>query len=306
LAALYARILGDLGLLSKGDVILKNPSDFIGTVLGSSESQTRAILAEAEGSVLVIDEAYLLCSASGTSDPYKSAVIDTIVEQVQNRPGDDRAVVMLGYRKEMEAMFKAANPGLARRFQMENAIEFMDYDDAALIRILRAVSQRDGMAMTSELASFAIQQLAKARALPHFGNAGAVNSLLARARLAMQGRLSSLSPHERSMKGAEGFLKEDFLDRKSKANLERGEEEDFFEGLVGCDSVKKKLEEYRQTIALTKKQGLDPKDLIDFNFVFAGSPGTGKVMIIECLYITIRNLKICLINHVETNCYNVE
>jgi hypothetical protein len=120
LAALYASIedliLGDLGLLSKGDVILKNPSDFIGTVLGSSESQTRAILVEVEGLALVIDEAYLLCSASDTLDPYKSAVTDIIVEQVQNRPGDDRAVVMLGYRKE--AMFKAANLGLARRFQL--------------------------------------------------------------------------------------------------------------------------------------------------------------------------------------------
>jgi hypothetical protein len=285
LAALYASIedliLGDLGLLSKGDVILKNPSDFIGTVLGSSESQTRAILAEVEGLALVIDEAYLLCSASDTLDPYKSAVTDIIVEQVQNRPGDDRAVVMLGYRKEMEAMFKAANPGLARRFQLEKAIEFKDYDDPALIHILRAVAQKDGMAMSSELVSFAIQQLAKARTLPHFGNAGAVNSLLARARLAMQGRLSNLSPHEKIIKETEGFLKEDFLDRKARANLERGEEEDFFEGLVGCDNVKKKLLEYQQTIALTTKQGLDPKDLIDFNFVFADSPGTGNVRIFD-------------------------
>jgi SpoVK/Ycf46/Vps4 family AAA+-type ATPase len=255
---------------------LKNPSDFIGTVLGSSESQTRAILAEAEGSVLVIDEAYLLCSANN-QDVYKSAVIDTIVEQVQNRPGDNRAVLMIGYRKEMEAMMKAANPGLARRFSMEQSIEFKDYDDESLIRILRAAAKKDGMAVSYELATFAVQQLAKARALPHFGNAGSVNTLLGSARLNMQKRLSHLSLYEKSVKGIEQFVEEDFLDRKSRANFQREEEENFFEGLVGCNSVKMKLEEYRQTIALTKRLKKDPKDLIDFNFVFAGSPGTGKV-----------------------------
>lgn len=61
-ARLYARILGDLGLLSKGEVVLKTPSDFLGGALGVSEQQTRAIVEAAKGSVLVIDEAYGLYS----------------------------------------------------------------------------------------------------------------------------------------------------------------------------------------------------------------------------------------------------
>ena len=40
-AGLYGQILADLGLLSKGEVHIKNPSDFVGSVLGSSEQQTR-------------------------------------------------------------------------------------------------------------------------------------------------------------------------------------------------------------------------------------------------------------------------
>ena len=88
---------------------MRNPSDFVGSHLGASEQATRSILEAAEGSVLVIDEAYALSpsfgSSAGTSgnrDPYKVAVIDTIVEQVQGYPGEDRAVLLLGYRKEME------------------------------------------------------------------------------------------------------------------------------------------------------------------------------------------------------------
>jgi hypothetical protein len=37
-------------------VIVKNPSDFIGAVLGASEANTKAILANTVGKVLVIDE----------------------------------------------------------------------------------------------------------------------------------------------------------------------------------------------------------------------------------------------------------
>ena len=41
-------------------VIVKNPSDFVGAVLGASEANTKAILDNAVGKVLVIDEASYL------------------------------------------------------------------------------------------------------------------------------------------------------------------------------------------------------------------------------------------------------
>jgi len=65
----------DYGLLSKGDVIIKIPSDFIGSTLGTSEQQTRSILQSAGGGGSSSGG-----GGSGTQDPYKAAVIDTIVE----------------------------------------------------------------------------------------------------------------------------------------------------------------------------------------------------------------------------------
>jgi histidinol-phosphate/aromatic aminotransferase/cobyric acid decarboxylase-like protein len=61
-------------------VIIKNPSDFIGSVIGASEVNTKAILAASIGKVLIIDEAYMLSGSSkdgGSSgaDVYKTAVI---------------------------------------------------------------------------------------------------------------------------------------------------------------------------------------------------------------------------------------
>lgn len=70
-ATIYGAILRDLGLLSKGDVLVKVAADFIGDVLGASEKNTLAILEEARGRVLVIDEAYGLHSGSKSRDPYK-------------------------------------------------------------------------------------------------------------------------------------------------------------------------------------------------------------------------------------------
>lgn len=44
----------------------------------------------------------------GAQDPYKTGVIDTMVAEIQNVPGDDRCVLLLGYKEQMEDMFKAS------------------------------------------------------------------------------------------------------------------------------------------------------------------------------------------------------
>lgn len=139
MARLFAGILADLGLLSKGEVVLKTASDFVGSVLGESESKTRAILKASEGCVLVIDEAYSLSAVSGvgsggSGDSYRTAVTDTLVEQVQNVPGEDRCVLLLGYPEQMKAFMRNTNPGLARRFALENAFKFEDYTGACMRR----------------------------------------------------------------------------------------------------------------------------------------------------------------------------
>lgn len=74
-ATIYGAVLRDLGLLSKGDVLVKVPADFIGDVLGASEKKTMAILEEARGRVLVIDEAYGLHSGNRSRDPYKVCAV---------------------------------------------------------------------------------------------------------------------------------------------------------------------------------------------------------------------------------------
>ena len=40
------------------------------------------------------------------SDSFKTVVIDTIVAEVQSVPGEDRCVLLLGYKDQIETMFQ--------------------------------------------------------------------------------------------------------------------------------------------------------------------------------------------------------
>jgi hypothetical protein len=119
----------------------------------------------------------------------QEAVIDTIVAKVQGVPGDDRCVLLLGYPDQMEKMMREANPGLARRFQLADAWHFEDYSSEDLLHIMRgAVEQTYGWRGLSYPALRAgVKVLEKQRRKPNFGNAGAVNNLLAQVRNHMGG-----------------------------------------------------------------------------------------------------------------------
>ena len=91
----------------------------MGKFIGHSEANAKAILASAMGKVLIIDEAYMLYTGTagggGSTDSFKTAIVDTIVAEVQSVPGEDRCVLLLGYEDKMVEMFQNVNPGLSRR-----------------------------------------------------------------------------------------------------------------------------------------------------------------------------------------------
>ncbi|KAF6807115.1 AAA family ATPase [Colletotrichum sojae] len=274
-AKLYAQVLVDLGLLSNGEVVLKNPADFVGAVLGGSEAQTKGILAATVGKVLVIDEAYGLYggggSQGGTSDPFKTAVVDTIVAEVQSVPGDDRCVLLLGYKDQMEEMFQNVNPGLSRRFPLASAFNFEDFNSPELQKILNLKLHKQGFKATDQAKRVAMEMLDRARNRPNFGNAGEIDTLLNDAKARHQRRLSSKQTTQVSTLEALDF-DEDFA-RAERADTNVAK---LFEGTVGCEMIVAKLEGFQKNVRSMKELGIDPKENIPFNFLFRGPPGTGK------------------------------
>jgi hypothetical protein len=120
-AKLYGRILKGLGFLSDGQFVLKQPKDLIGQHIGETEKKTAALIENCSGKVLIIDEAYGLMGSS-----YGTDAINTLVGLVHNAPGEDIAVVMIGYEKDLRKMFSQMNAGLARRFSLDSPFTFED------------------------------------------------------------------------------------------------------------------------------------------------------------------------------------
>ncbi|KAI1208325.1 P-loop containing nucleoside triphosphate hydrolase protein [Annulohypoxylon truncatum] len=275
-AKLYGGILKALGLLSNGEVIIKNPSDFVGSVLGGSEKNTKAILDSTKGKVLIIDEAYMLASggskSGGTSDPYKEAVIDTIVAEVQSTALEDRCVLLLGYKEQMEDMFQKVNPGLTRRFPISSGFNFEDYDDGELRKILDLKLKQQGFKAGEATKKVVIEVLRRARNKPNFGNAGEVDIILDQAKERQQRRVSKLAG-KRNVDILEPEDIDPEFDRSDRAatNVRM-----LFKDVIGCDDIIEQLEGYQQVVQNMKAMDMDPVTQIPFGFLFRGPPGTGK------------------------------
>lgn len=279
-AKLYGQILADLGLVSNREVVIKYPADFVGSALGESEKNTKAILDSTVGKVLVIDEAYGLYGgggkggAAGAHDPYKTAVIDTIVAEIQSVPGEDRCVLLLGYEDQMVEMFQNVNQGLARRFATENAFRFEDFSDSELREIMNYKLKVQDLFATDAAKDTAIEVLSRSRNRPNFGNAGELENLLSIAKNNYQKRMAPVPFAARSPEIL--FEPQDFdPDYQRSANATSNLKE-LFKDVIGCEKIVKKLEGYQRIAHASKQNGRDPRDLIPTNFAFKGPPGTGK------------------------------
>ncbi|KAI1172171.1 P-loop containing nucleoside triphosphate hydrolase protein [Nemania sp. FL0916] len=279
-AELYGQILVDLGMLSNGEVVMKTSSDFISDVVGGSETRTRQILDATRGKVLVIDEAYGFGSrhgakgVRGVTDSYRSGVIDTLVANIHSRAGDDRCVLLLGYKDKMEEMYQDINPGFKRRFPLDSAFIFEDFTAEQLQQIWKKNLVSRGLSTTHGANTIAKDMLERQRHKLNFGNAGEVEILLDTTQKRYMERIrdkpdSLLSP---SILLRSADVDPDH-ERLKKANIDV---EQLFKGVVGCDEVKETIRAWPTLISNAKKRNLDLYDLFPMSFAFTGPPGTGK------------------------------
>ncbi|GCB17518.1 stage V sporulation protein K [Aspergillus awamori] len=274
-AKLYGQIIAELGLLSGDEVVVKSPSDFIGQYIGDSEANTKEILRATEGKVLIIDDAHMLYQGTGhganSSDSFRLAVVDTLVTNISNRPGDDRCIILIGYPDLMKEFFNNSNPGLRRRFPLEEAFHFQDYTIDQLAMILDLKMSRDGIEATDHAREVALEVLAQARDRPNFGNGGDVENLLGKAKAAFNKRLRGVTDRNgRKIEAVDFDPEYDRAFRNSKAC------ESLLSSMIGMDSIISLFRNYQKVAAGMRLQGVDPRPYIPFAYVFKGPPGTGK------------------------------
>lgn len=143
-ARMLGKIYHSIGLLSKGDVICADRTRLVGRYIGETEENMKAVLEEARGNVLFIDEAYNLYEGTVDRKDYGAKVIDSLLT-VLSRPNPDMVIIFAGYEKEMDAML-TSNPGLMGRFPYK--YRFSDYDADQLLEIAMHLFAKDSIFLT--------------------------------------------------------------------------------------------------------------------------------------------------------------
>lgn len=240
-AKLYGRLLKELGFLSKGDVVCKTASDFVGSVVGDSQKTTNQILENAKGKVLIIDEAYAL-----DDNLYGKQVLDTLVEKVQGQPSDDMAVLLLGYEEPMLEMLRKQNPGLTRRFPKEQAFYFDDYDENQLLDILDLNLKRNEIKASLDFKRKALEILGIQKSQTNFGNAGAVETLI---------KSAMVRAAERDQGSQEICLEDDDIKDPGTERANKSENPlNVLDKLYRMEVVKAKLEKMSKTWEVSKRE----------------------------------------------------
>jgi len=168
-ARMLGKIYHSIGLLSKGDVICADRTRLVGRFIGETEENMKAIMEEARGNVLFIDEAYNLYEGTADRKDYGAKVIDSLLT-VLSQPNPDMVIIFAGYEKEMDAMLNS-NPGLMGRFPYK--YRFSDYDADQLMEIALHLFAKDDYILNDEAQVILHQRICDtlSQRTKNFGNA---------------------------------------------------------------------------------------------------------------------------------------
>ena len=185
------RMLGNIyksmGLLSRGHVKEGDRADMVGEFIGQTAPKTKAVIEEARGGILFIDEAYSFAKKGLSANDFGQEVIEILLKEMTS-PTGDLAIMCAGYPKEMEE-FLESNPGLKSRFA--HYYHFDDYNPTELLSIAEFAANKNAVLLPPETKTVLLDQLTKAyrdRDL-NFGNARFVNNVITEAKINLAKRL---------------------------------------------------------------------------------------------------------------------
>lgn len=185
-ARLFAKIMKENNLLSKGNLVEVGRGDLVGKYVGWTAPTIQKKFKEAQGGVLFIDEAYSLVDDRDGS--FGDEAINTIVQEMENHR-DDVIVIFAGYPDKMEG-FLQKNPGL--RSRIAYYVPFSDYDTKSLCEIAKLIAKQKGLKFTEEAYDKLSALFNTARTVSDFGNGRYVRNVIEKAKMAQATRLLTM------------------------------------------------------------------------------------------------------------------
>jgi len=275
-ARLYGELLTEAGLLRSGHLLEVSREKLVGQHIGETARKTQALIDEAQGGVLFIDEAYAL--ARGGENDFGREALDTLIQALENQRSQF-CVIMAGYPDALDRMLEL-NAGLASRFGRK--LTFSDYTaeemEAIFLRMLQQQSYRLDPSALPVLQS-AIQTLAQGRGRPGFGNGRAVRNLLERTLERQAFRIV------RSRADPTLLLPEDFPEESLDLNRTLDSAMLELDSLIGLTNVKEEIRKLSHLAsAHQKRRALGGQSgSPSLHMVFSGNPGTGKTTVARIL-----------------------
>lgn len=186
-ARLFAQIMKENGLLSKGDLYEVGRGDIVGKYVGSTAPIVQNLFKKAKGSVLFIDEAYSL--VDDRDGLYGDEAINTIVQEMENNR-EDTVVIFAGYPDKME-QFLDKNPGLRSRIAFY--IPFEDYNEDELLQIAELTAKKSNMQFTDDAKIKLKDLFVENKKSTDFGNGRFVRNVFEKAKMEQANRLVNMN-----------------------------------------------------------------------------------------------------------------
>ena len=151
---IIAKIYNRLGFLKSDNVIFAKREDFVAGYVGQTAIKTKKLLEKSIGGVLVLDEAYALGDSSmDGKDTFGREAINTITPFLSEHT-HDFAMILAGYKDDIEKLLMTQNPGLERRFPDINRFNISGYNTKELQEIFKNTIETQGWNLDVPLEQF--------------------------------------------------------------------------------------------------------------------------------------------------------
>jgi len=134
-ARAIAEVLFRLELKPSDKIVERSANDLTADYVGQTSSKVTEALQDAKGGVLFIDEAYTLGDG-----PFGKEACDTLVAAMTSDNFRDVQLVIAGYPREMDEMFRT-NPGFRSRFT--HFFDFPDWTPADCVGFFKVCAEKE-------------------------------------------------------------------------------------------------------------------------------------------------------------------
>ncbi|MFI3240408.1 MAG: AAA family ATPase, partial [Bacteroidales bacterium] len=295
-AKLLGAIYKEIGVLSRGHVVLRDRASLMTQNWGGEGELVNLALDEAKGGILFIDEAYDLITEH-KSDPGK-LVLSSLLSTMADDNNRDIMIILAGYTAPMERLL-SKNPGVLSRV---TRIYFEDYKEDELMQIADLWLGNNCYKLTSDARKYLQSVISNAYASRNdfFGNARYINNLLeTEIQPAMANRIMNDDPESLTYAQLTTIEASD-IPNYTKANADAEDAIKKLDNMVGLNSLKKDIRSHLSYIKFVQARRNNHIDtpIPPLHMVFTGNPGTGKSSVAEYLGDIYRSMGILSVGNV--------